>query len=318
MKLLFVNTASAVQRAVQDALQDVRLKVEALDDGDPPAKRVKQFRPEMVILGDASNLSSAVDIAHAIKSVELKKYCYVILFASTDTDVSSVEFDGSGVDDIIFMPPRRQDLVTRFQVARRIMALENNAASSSEKLKRYVREDQITGLLNRQALQDELFREVGRAARVEEHLAGLYIKINNYSDIEEQVGEKTAHLILAEIAGDIRVTCRPYDRISRFAKADFFVMLGNATMSEGEIVATRLIERVSRKPIHIKDEEIIPWYSIGLSELTPEEMTQAVGTGDDVLLKDLLVDSLLRRSEIACDRAALSGINNFMIYTEKG
>ena len=177
------------------------------------------------------------------------------------------------------------------------------------------KEDPVTNLLNRRSLLDEAIKEMGRSTREMKYMSSILIEIDNLKEIINTYGSDTGNGVLLDLSNRFKLESRPYDKIGRYGIAQFLLVLPDSGIVNAKKVAKRILD-MAKKPFHIKGNEISVILSIGISEIDPADVTQLKGNQtDDVLIDDLLLDSLIKRSETALIKAGKKGSNMIEVVT---
>jgi len=313
MKILLVNSTKSFYKAVKESLKGLEMKVfesigvyNAIDD-------IKETKSNIVILNWANADFDIIDICKKIRKLRHIKYVYVIVVIKRDNQKEMNKVMDAGADDYLFKPFGKDEVILRTKVAKKIIKLENNLADSKKKVMNLAKEDPLTNLLNRRALMDAVLVEMGRAAREMKFLSAIMTKVSNFKDIVDVHGIKIGDAILAEYGRRLQTTCRPYDEAGRYGISEFLVFLPDTGIDNAEKVAKRLLSSVTKRPFKVKGEKIDVFIAIGISDIDPQDVSLSEHV-DDHLKNDLLLDSLIRRSEIAMEKAAETGDNDIEIF----
>ena len=110
----------------------------------------------------------------------------------------------------------------------------------NEQLDSLSRQDPLTGLANRRALDEILgAMEIGRQGRV--RLAVLMIDIDHFKAYNDSVGHQAGDVCLKRIAGVIRSELREHaDMAFRFGGEEFLVLLHGLDLEEAIIIGERV------------------------------------------------------------------------------
>src|SRR5205807_8040691 len=100
--------------------------------------------------------------------------------------------------------------------------------------------DLLTGLPNRRAWEQELEREVNRAARVRTPLSVVLIDLDAFKALNDEEGHPAGDRLLREIAGDWSAALRAGDLLCRHGGDEFGVVLPNCDRQGG----LRTVERL--------------------------------------------------------------------------
>jgi diguanylate cyclase (GGDEF)-like protein/PAS domain S-box-containing protein len=125
--------------------------------------------------------------------------------------------------------------------------------------------DPLTDLPNRSLLMDRLSQALARSGRRQSSLAVLFIDLDHFKIINDELGHDVGDELLVTIAGRLLGVTRAQDTVARFA-GDEFVMLCEDV--EGEQAARAIGERVVRAvstPLTVKHGEALTTASVGIA-----------------------------------------------------
>jgi diguanylate cyclase (GGDEF)-like protein len=125
--------------------------------------------------------------------------------------------------------------------AGRTLDARDALASTRERVER----DPLTGLLNRSALVRDLTLAVQGADSSEESVALMFVDLDGFKVINEELGHAAGDALLVRVGGSIRAAGRDDDRVYRFGGDEFALMLRGVTEEEATVVADRLVKGLS-------------------------------------------------------------------------
>jgi diguanylate cyclase (GGDEF)-like protein len=161
--------------------------------------------------------------------------------------------------------------------------------------------DFLTGFHNRRYLQARLREEMARAQRAHQSIVCLMIDVDHFKRINDQFGHLAGDAVLREVAHRIDAEMRISDTGARFGGDEFALVLSQATLTEGEKVAARVLHAVRHLPIAVGNNiaETVT-LSIGVGLASP-------GPG----LRDykVLAERLIAEADAALYRAKSAGRN---------
>ena len=102
------------------------------------------------------------------------------------------------------------------------------------------RTDELTGLPNRRAWDEELRREAGRAGRLGTSLAVVLLDLDRFKAFNDSHGHQEGDRLLHEAALAWRTALRVTDFIARYGGEEFAVLLPAASHEGGVEVVERL------------------------------------------------------------------------------
>lgn len=141
-------------------------------------------------------------------------------------------------------------------------------------LEQLARTDELTGLLNRRAWDEQLAKEVARALRDEQPLCVAMLDLDLFKDYNDRRGHQAGDRLLREAAAVWRSALRPYDTLARYGGEEFGAILPSCAVDEG----LRLVERLRRST---PEGETV---SVGVAEWDRSEGPEAlVGRADEAL-----------------------------------
>lgn len=132
------------------------------------------------------------------------------------------------------------------------------------KMKFLAHRDQLTGLLNRRAMQmviDELWETYSRE---QSRFCLLMIDIDYFKKINDQYGHHYGDLAIVHIASQIRDNIRESDACSRFGGEEFLIALPDTDLHAGRRVAEKLLKACAQDSWSA--EKVSITISIGVAE----------------------------------------------------
>jgi len=167
--------------------------------------------------------------------------------------------------------------VVREQVVRAELRIEH-LKSELELVNRLVREDQLTGALNRRGLDGALEREAARAERNGTPLCIALIDIDNFKKINDTYGHQVGDIVLVHLVAIIKETIRTNDLIGRYGGEEFMVLLPDARLDTAAAVMGRLQRGLAAKQIAWAKQQLVVTFSAGIA-------AHAKGEGVEALVK---------------------------------
>ncbi|GEM_PF-2582117 len=162
--------------------------------------------------------------------------------------------------------------------------------------------DVLTGLSNRNLLEQHLNTALSDAKESHQQLAVLFLDLDYFKYINDSMGHQTGDLLLKEISKRFSKCLRPQDTISRLGGDEFVIVLPNIDQQDEVIeIINRLQDQLLRQ-INLREKEIFITTSIGVS-LYPKDGNT--------------VQSLIKGADIAMYSAKEKGRNNFQFCTSE-
>ncbi|HEX5148024.1 MAG TPA: diguanylate cyclase, partial [Candidatus Limnocylindrales bacterium] len=113
--------------------------------------------------------------------------------------------------------------------------------------------DQLTGVLNRQAVLTELDKEIDRAARYNHQLSVLMVGLDHFKRLNDSHGHAAGDVMLREIAEILRTNLRGVDVVGRYGGEEFLLVLPETDVDAAASLAEKLRRLVGRHEIVMPD-----------------------------------------------------------------
>jgi diguanylate cyclase (GGDEF)-like protein len=143
------------------------------------------------------------------------------------------------------------------------IALKN--AELVEQLHSAATTDQLTGLLNRRAIEERLQAELSRATRHQLKTTIILIDLDRFKDINDTLGHAAGDRTLVEIAGLLRQQCRSLDVVGRLGGDEFLVILPWTSSEEAMTFVQRLQGAMAERAAQLR-EPGVQSLSLGIAE----------------------------------------------------
>jgi diguanylate cyclase (GGDEF)-like protein len=117
----------------------------------------------------------------------------------------------------------------------------------SAQLSHQVVHDPLTGAANRVLISDRLAHALARVRRRESIVAVLFIDIDNFKLVNDELGHEAGDFVLTAIAQRLGELVRPSDTVGRFGGDEFLVICEDlAHEDQGNEIAKRILEGLAR------------------------------------------------------------------------
>ena len=119
------------------------------------------------------------------------------------------------------------------RVQERTASLEqvlNELSTANQQLAELSRRDNLTGLFNRQVLNEELERMLAQAKRSRQSIAVLMMDLDHFKQVNDRYGHLTGDACLQHAAQRMRRGMRGNDLLVRFGGEEFAVVLGDTDL----------------------------------------------------------------------------------------
>ena len=188
------------------------------------------------------------------------------------------------------------------QLAQTVQALERKAAEhekSESRIQHLAHFDALTGLPNRVLLTDRCTYALRVAQRSQQHVALMFLDLDNFKTINDSLGHKVGDEVLVELAARLASVVREQDTVARLGGDEFILLLPETDAAGAAMVAEKLLQ-VTRPFFKVQEHELAVTLSIGIA-LYPDD--------------GLDLDALSRCADTAMYQAKEGGRNGFRFFT---
>lgn len=160
--------------------------------------------------------------------------------------------------------------------------------------------DELTGLLNRVAMERDLEREQAQARRTGRSFTIAMIDADQFKPVNDTYGHAFGDRVLETLAERLMASLRPRDAVYRYGGEEFLVLLPETTLDAAAPVLERLRVQASSREMGDAEQQITQTISIGAAEVTADEP----------------LDDAIERADAALYRAKQAGRNRIELARE--
>ena len=293
MRVLLVHPHAGERRRLARALEDAGHHVAQADAQAPALVIARAEHPDVAIL----HRELADELICAIKSDPHAYAAAIVLIAAPGLDAAAVAGDlRRGVVDYLVEPVSGGEVLARVEAAGRTKDLQQELVGQGMRLESLLREDTLTGLLNRRAILSQLAGMVSAARRHGHPLSIGILDLDNFKAVNDEHGHHVGDDVLVESVRAMREHLRAEDQLGRLGGEEFLVLLPDTESGAAQLVAEKLRVEVAAAP-------------------TPVPVTVSVGVAS---WADEAPEALLRRADDALYRAKDAGRDRVMAATLHG
>jgi diguanylate cyclase len=162
----------------------------------------------------------------------------------------------------------------------RIKELEHELMQVSE----LVREDQLTGALNRRGLDEAVDVELKRADRNKSPFSVALIDIDNFKKLNDTLGHQAGDRALTHLTQVIKETLRPTDAVGRYGGEEFLILLPGTNLEAAVETIQRLQRDLTKKFFLHNNDKILVTFSAGVAlRAEGEDQEDLIGRADKAM-----------------------------------
>jgi len=177
---------------------------------------------------------------------------------------------------------------------------EKESRESNDRLNQLTNTDYLTGLPTRLRIEEAIEKGVDKIKRTHKHVAVMYIDLDHFKNINENLGHDLGDGLLKAVAQRLRMCIRKTDTLGRIGGDEFVVVLTSLDSPRSAAGVAQKIMKKLRPPFLQQGYEIFTSCSIGIANYP--------NSGDDPR-------TLLKNADSAAQRAKLLGRNNYQFFS---
>jgi diguanylate cyclase (GGDEF)-like protein len=159
--------------------------------------------------------------------------------------------------------------------------------------------DDLTGLPNRTAFNEQLNRSVVRARRGQVPGAILLLDLDHFQNVNDTLGHELGDLLLVAVARRIRAGLPDTAFIARFSGDEFVILLEDASEERAKEIGQTVLQAMARE-FDIGDDRLGISASLGIVTYPTDDESASV---------------LMRYADLALHRAKSYGRNCFVVFS---
>jgi two-component system cell cycle response regulator len=138
------------------------------------------------------------------------------------------------------------------------------------------RRDALTGLPNRRAFEEDLAREVARAARTGAPLSVIALDVDRFKAVNDAHGHAAGDAVLRAVAVRTGGAIRAGDLLARVGGEEFAILLPGADLARAAEAAERVRAALAAVPVEAAGRALPVTASFGCAALAPGEAPEAL------------------------------------------
>jgi len=144
---------------------------------------------------------------------------------------------------------------------------------SRQEFEHLARHDMLTGLPNRRLFQDRLDHALARARRSGRKLALLFIDLDRFKEINDQVGHDAGDAVLQAVAARLAASTRESDTVARLGGDEFVVLLDDPSSQDQIATIAQKLLAALKPEIPFESYCLHAVASIGISQYPQDGQT---------------------------------------------
>ena len=150
-----------------------------------------------------------------------------------------------GMDNIVSQKHILPDTLSAIAIVANELGMAMENAGMYKEAKTASRKDELTGLLNRMAVDELLAKAFRKAVEEKKPLSLVMIDIDYFKHFNDTFGHQAGDNIIKLIATTLKRLSRPFDHVGRYGGEEFIVVLNDTKMSKALVYAERIRREIA-------------------------------------------------------------------------
>ncbi|MBN2016757.1 MAG: diguanylate cyclase [Candidatus Cloacimonetes bacterium] len=298
ISILYVEDEHIILQSVKDMLEGKVRNLYLAMSAEEALDLFKKHKPDVVITDIKMPGMDGLELLREIKKIKLDtKLVVLTAFGKRNYLMDAISI---GVDKFILKPVEEDFYYKELQDLSRSIKLEKQLRLEEERrrkaqkeleeankrLSKLARTDPLTGLSNRRDIYEKIEYEIKRFERNNIPFSIVIGDIDDFKDVNDNLGHDAGDFVLFSIARHIRSMLRKQDVVGRWGGEEFILMLPNTNLEGAKIITERVRKSIKEKVIQYKENDVSITITFGISVFDEmEPINDCIKKSDTALYK---------------------------------
>ncbi|MEW6719575.1 MAG: diguanylate cyclase [Thermodesulfobacteriota bacterium] len=240
MKILVASDAAEVRKTLGRALQAGDHDCIFADKGGNVIEQVYKEFPDVIILDTQFTDRGGLDLLALLKDAPSTRDIPVLLSPPRRRLGQMSKGYGMGAFDYLHRPYLDEEILAKMDIiattAERVRDMENK-----------LRQDALTGVLNRRTFMERFNEEIDWASRYREPLSFMILDIDHFKKVNDTYGHMSGDEVLRQVAQTTADNAGNDAVVGRFGGEEFVVLASNRPLPEAVELAERIRSAVQSR-----------------------------------------------------------------------
>jgi len=244
------------------------------------SQKEEPLEPEPVSTDQISELHSMLvgELIGAMRGLAASVDDNVDRHSSRVTEITSEISGEAGKDSAIVLAAASRLLEANKQLKTDLDSAKSEIKIQERQLNSYMTEsrtDELTGVPNRRAFEEELRRRLAQWHRQQTPLSLVLLDVDRFKWFNDYHGHQTGDKVLQQVAQSLQAAAREMDLVTRYGGEEFAVILNGTELADAQTTAERLRETVLHSRMDIDGTELHVSVSAGVAKALPSETKES-------------------------------------------
>jgi diguanylate cyclase (GGDEF)-like protein len=302
MNILVASNSETSLAILSASLRKLGHTVMGASDGEQAIKLFKKKRPDFIILDVVMQGMNGFECAKKIREINSERWIPIIFLSSSVDDNSISQGIDAGGDDYLTKPFSETTLAAKIKAMQQIANTQKKLDETTYQLNKLSSMDVLTGVENRLQFAKIIQEKIDYARKNDAKFALLFIDLDNFKSVNDNLGYHTGDLLLKAIAERLKSSLQKNDLIARLNGDEFAIVINEIPTQDDAEYYAKKISAILSTSYHLLNYDIQVSCSIGIACYPISGTT---------------TETLIQRAEMAMYHAKKSGRNNYQFYTKE-
>ncbi len=236
--ILYIEDEEEVRDEIASLLKVIFSKVYVANNGQAGVKAYQKFLPDIILSDIQMPVMSGIEMAKQIRNInEDIPIVFITAFNQTEMLMDAIDI---GVDKYLIKPLKQNEFQKTFFKIVTNINLKRDRELSEQKLAKLASSDCLTGLPNKTMFQVFLNKQYKVSVRYSHPFSIIKFVINDFHNINDNIGSKDADKLIVEFASLINSTIRDSDFFARLYGVEFAMLLPQNTLNDAKSLIRKL------------------------------------------------------------------------------
>ncbi|UTH75807.1 diguanylate cyclase [Chromobacterium sp. IIBBL 290-4] len=252
--------------------------VEATSETNPEnvPELIERLNPDLILMDMYMPQCNGIELAKVIRQQRMLDGIPIVFLSVEKRQAVQLDALTLGIDGFLTKPVAPEELVVTVM----------NRARRYRKLRSYIANDSLTGLLNHSHLHGQMDSGIVRARRDQLPLSLAMIDLDYFKKINDTYGHQAGDQVLLNLARFLKERLRRSDLVGRYGGEEFAIVLPSTPVDKAHQMMDALRQDFSQLEQRAEERSFRQTFSAGISSLdTADNATSLVQQADEMLYR---------------------------------
>lgn len=255
-RVLIINDDATSAEQPLLVLQQNGVKTYLLTNPNDVLEALIEFQPELVLIDLHMRETNGLDLAASIRQHYSYSSTAIVFWAEENViDQHRHALNVAG-----------EDFFTKSMELKQFIAAIEVKVKRSRIIQEMMVRDGLTGLLNRNTLDEYLQREISKNKHHNKHFSYVMLDLDHFSTINEQFGYQVGDEVLKALGALFSRRLRAVDTAARFGGEEVALILPNTNATQARLLVGELLRKFSTLKFGVHKRQFSVTFSAGIAE----------------------------------------------------